>query len=314
MDWISGLLASLLSAFFAVTPANIIDYTRTLVLPPPRPPEARILFGGDMMFDRSMRIASDEKGQDFLIECLDPLLLDADLVVANLEGPITDNPSKSAYSKVATPDNFTFTFPTTTAQLLYRHNIKMVNLGNNHILNFNVDGVEQTKRYLQEAGVEYFGAPSDENPVARIMLDGMPVSFVNWNEWGGQKSEGVVARIREESESGRLVFVYTHWGDEYVEPPSRVKDLAHAFIDAGAEMVIGSHPHVVLESEVYKDRHIYYSLGNLIFDQYWNDAVSTGLMLEVRLTDDGIVDVLEKQVKLQRDRRTCPVEAAGAAE
>jgi len=91
--------------------------------------------------------------------------------------------------------------------------------------------------------------------------------------------------------------VYTHWGVEYSPATDSEKKLAHEFIDAGAEIVIGSHPHVVQEHEVYKGKNIYYSLGNLIFDQYFSDAVDHGLTLQVPIAGSLIpAGVLEAKL------------------
>ena len=104
------------------------------------------------------------------------------------------------------------------------------------------------------------------------------------------------------------MVVYTHWGEEYVPATDFEKRLAHNLIDGGAEIVIGSHPHVVQEHEVYNGKHIYYSLGNLIFDQYWEPAVSHGLMLEIVFDPNGVASIKEIPVELQKDRRTCPAD------
>ena len=120
---------------------------------------ATILFGGDLMFDRSIRIAMMKNGDDHVFSCIDDMLKDVDLVVANLEGPITSYPSKSMGSTVGGEGNYTFTFPTSTAVLLARHTIRLVNLGNNHIMNFGREGLAETKQWLDSAGVGYFGDP-----------------------------------------------------------------------------------------------------------------------------------------------------------
>lgn len=78
---------------------------------------ARILFVGDMMFDRYIRQVGYNKGEDFIFSCIGDFLKDSDLVVGNLEGSITDNPSISMGSEIDTPDNYVFTFPPSTAEL-----------------------------------------------------------------------------------------------------------------------------------------------------------------------------------------------------
>jgi len=271
--------------------------------------QATVLFGGDMMFDRTIRTTIDQKGGDFIFSCIDPTLQASDLVVANLEGPITAISSRSAGSAIGAPDNYVFTFPLTTAVLLAAHHIGVVNLGNNHILNFGSDGVRSTEAALSASGVQYFGDPLLQT-VATTSVNGIPLAFINYNEFEPSSTASTtIAQIRQAKASGEIPLVYTHWGIEYATTsPAYVHVLAHEFVDAGAAIVIGSHPHVVEDHEVYKGADIYYSLGNFIFDQYWDDAVTHGLMLQVSFDKAGVQSVKEIPVVLQHDRRTCPVE------
>jgi len=270
------------------------------------PTHASILFGGDMMFDRTLRTTAAEKGGDYLFACLDELFRSEDLVIANLEGPITPSTSISQYSLPGDGRNFTFTFPTTTAELLYAHNVRTVNLGNNHIMNFGTTGVESTETSLSDAHVGFFGDPLEQS-VIEENVQGIPLAFINYNQfWYKSSASTTIAQIRDARLKGEIPVVYTHWGEEYLPATEREKTLAHAFIDAGADIVIGSHPHVVQEHELYQGKHIYYSLGNLIFDQYFDDAVDHGLMVQVRFAQKGAEEVTEIPVVLQKNRQTCP--------
>ncbi len=304
IDWIVEGMVGLLAVVLGFLPAQTVAYYAPALAAPPR---AVVIFAGDMMFDRSIRTAMREQGDDHVFSCIEAVLLDADIVVANLEGPITDHPSKSEYSKPRDENNYTFTFPTSTAGLLYRHHIRLVNVGNNHIMNFGRDGLLQTKEWLERAGVEYFGDPDspEAERVAHKTVNGIPFAFVNWSDWTSDKTDHTVAQVRAEHDAGYTVVVYTHWGEEYVPPSDRVRALAHQFVDAGADIVIGTHPHVVLEHEVYNGKHIYYSIGNFIFDQYFNDAVREGLLVEVVFDAEGVASIVEIPVWLDRDRRTC---------
>lgn len=288
---------------------HAVSQAHALVAPIIRKPEITVLFGGDMMFDRSIRIATEEKGGDFLFSCIDPTLEGADLVVANLEGPITENLSQSVGSAIGAPDNFTFTFPLSTAKLLYSHHIRIVNIGNNHILNFGNDGVRSTMSTLAEAGVGYFGDPLSSSSAAGS-FNHVRLAFINYNEFVHRgEASTTIAHIQEARVAGQLPVVYTHWGIEYATTsPERIHTLAHQFVDAGAAIVIGSHPHVVEEHEVYKGVDIYYSLGNFIFDQYWNDDVRHGLLVQATFTASGVMSIKEIPIVLGSDRRTCPVE------
>ncbi len=281
-------------------------------------PSTHLLFTGDMLFDRSVRGVMGERGDDFIFSCIKPILESADMVVGNLEGPITAHPSRSIGTAPGDGDNYVFTFPVSTADLLARHNIRMVNLGNNHLLNFGAAGAASTTELLARAGVGYFGDPL-RGSVAAGRFGGVPVAFIGYNEFDAeigatQAASTTVAHIIAARADGYLPVVYAHWGDEYATSSSpEQRALARRFVDAGAEIVIGSHPHVVQEHEFYKGAYVYYSLGNFVFDQYWNAEVSRGLLLEVELTGAGVSWVREIPVELGRDRRTCPVARATAA-
>lgn len=302
-QFIAGLFAALIGLVSPVVTYAAAPFTQ-------EPARAELLFVGDIMLDRTIRATIDEKGGDFIFSCIDPILQSADVVVANLEGPVTTHPSKSLGSVIRSPENFTFTFATSTAQLLRAHNISIVNIGNNHILNFGNEGVVQTREWLTKAGVRYFGDPlvSDESArVVRTEIGRIPFSFVSWSEWTGGTLMEVLSQIRAEAQTGRMVIVYTHWGEEYLPATEREKSLARQFVDAGAEAVIGSHPHVVQEHELYGGKHIYYSLGNFIFDQYWREEVRTGLLVRLSFGREGVISHEEIAVELGRDRRTCPI-------
>ena len=311
MEWLAGFVAFVIASIVGMFPAHMLAYQAA-----PLPHTgATVLFAGDMMFDRTIRTTTDEKGGDYIFSCIGPILRDADFVVANLEGPITSTSSVSVGSIVGGKNNYTFTFPVLTARLLYEHNIRIVNIGNNHILNFGTWGLEDTKRYLDAAGVGYFGDPV-QHSVLHKRVNGVALAFINYNEFAPPEhtnilgyvsiSSTTVRQIREARAAGELPVVYTHWGIEYATTSSAYsRELAHSFIDAGAEVVIGSHPHVVEEHETYNGKNIYYSLGNFIFDQYWNDDVRNGLLLRVEFSASGVRSLREIPIRLQQDRRTC---------
>ena len=304
-------LAAIAAIAFVAYPTVTSVHTGNRILPALLPPpSATVIFGGDMLFDRTIRGAMEAKGEDFIFSCIDEVLSEADVVVANLEGPITEYPSVSLGSAIRSPENFTFTFPTSVAPLLARHNIRLVNLGNNHILNFGWDGARSTLENLRAAEVGYFGDPLEKR-VAREELNGVMLAFIGYNEFASNgwrtNAEAVLSEIKSALADEYVPVVYTHWGDEYsAEPPERVRALARTFIDAGAAIIIGSHPHVVQRPEMYRGKYIYYSLGNFFFDQYWNDAVRTGLLLRVSFAP-GAASIEEIPVVMERTRQTCPI-------
>ena len=276
------------------------------LLPPPK-----ILFVGDMMFDRAVRDTSDVKGGDYLFSCIAPKLKKYDLVVGNLEGPVTENASRSRGTVPSEIENFVFTFPTTTPSLLARNNIRIVNVGNNHIYNFGVEGVEETTHWLTHSNVDFFGVTQkggkegNESRVARTDIHGVPLSFVNWNQFGLMSASSTVLQIEREVGAQRRVIVFTHWGEEYAPATAREKYLAHLFVDAGATAIIGTHPHVIQENEIYKGSPIYYSLGNFIFDQYWEKSVREGQIVSITVPRFGPVEASSSLVIRDRKNQVC---------
>lgn len=265
-----------------------------------------LLFGGDMMFDRSIRTAMRKRGNDFPLVPLRDLFSKSDLVVANLEGPITDNVSKSEGSEIGARENYFFTFDPSVAKTLKDAGVGMVNLGNNHILNFGEDGVVQTKQYLEAAGVGYFGSPliGDTRYFIRD-IRGIKIAFVNYNQFVANGKEKALSDIAEAKRQSDFVVLYTHWGKEYVPALQSVKDLAHEFVSAGADLIIGSHPHVVQEHEVYHGKTIYYSLGNLVFDQYFSNETKQGLLVKANIdTKTKEVNIEEIPVNLKSNGQT----------
>jgi poly-gamma-glutamate capsule biosynthesis protein CapA/YwtB (metallophosphatase superfamily) len=181
-------------------------------------------------------------------------------------------------------ENYIFTFPLQTASELFNENIKLVNLGNNHTLNQGQQGLEDTEKYLANAGVGFFGDPKNQDFRFKIYdVSKLKVAFVNFDQFMPEAEKQTLSDIGNVKAQGAdVVILYTHWGTEFVaEPSQKIKNLAHGFVDVGADLIIGSHPHVVQTEEIYKNKTIYYSLGNFIFDQYFDDNTQKGMGVEV---------------------------------
>lgn len=245
----------------------------------------RILFLGDLMFDRGIRQFAEKNGNDFIFQKIHGFLLKHDLAVANLEGPITDNQSISVNSAVGSTNNYFFTFPKSLAKTLFDENIKLVNLGNNHISNFGQEGLISTEKYLKKSGIDYFGQDS-QSFIKEI--GGVKIAFVGYNQFAFEGAEPLaVEEIKNAKKLSDIVVLYAHWGEEYYKnPPEYVVESAHKFIDGGADLIIGSHPHVIQNSETYNGKKIYYSLGNFVFDQYFSQETRKGMGVILKIEPD----------------------------
>ncbi len=242
-----------------------------------------IIFGGDVMLDRYIRQVIERRGGDFIWQKIISELQMAEGVVVNLEGPITSNESVSVNTQIGERNNYIFTFDSGVTDFLKDANIRAVNLGNNHILNFGSDGAKQTQKYLQEAGITFFGNfQGNSAPGWRTLeIEGLKIALVNFNQFSSGAVEKTLADLKEAQVKNDFVVLMPHWGNEYENYINeKQKELARRFIEAGADLVIGSHPHVVQLSETYQGRKIYYSLGNFIFDQYFSEETQKGLLVK----------------------------------
>ncbi len=269
---------------------------------------AQILFVGDLMFDRYIRQAAEEKSNDFIFEKVSDFLKNFDLVVANLEGPITLNKSISVGTAPASADNYVFTFDPSLAKTLFEKNIRLVDLGNNHILNFGQKGLDSTQKYLSETNISYFGTPNGQESIVKE-INGAKIAFVSYNQFADNPLENqktALEEIRKDKQEANIIVLCAHWGIEYSNNPSQmIKDLAHQFIDAGADLIVGTHPHVIEPLEEYHGKRIYYSLGNFIFDQYFNASVRQGLGVIVKINlQTKELNFSEKKFSLELNGQT----------
>jgi len=288
----------------------VIENKKTEVVPAVAETEskksAKILFLGDLMFDRYIRQTASAKGNDFIFQKVANILSGNDLVVANLEGPVTSSDSISVNSEFGARNNYIFTFDKSLLPTLKKYNIDLVSIGNNHILNFKESGLDETRSNLKGAGIDYFGDPKVENNFAIEKIGGWKVAFVNYDQFIPNGGARTLTQIKSAKTAlADLVIVYAHWDREYaLTPAEKTKELAHNFIDAGTDLIIGSHPHVVQSQEIYKGKKIYYSLGNFIFDQYFNPETMKGLAVEVTIDAGKKLNFKDYALKLEKNGQT----------
>lgn len=246
-----------------------------------------VLAVGDMMLDRNVRKKMTEEGYGYPWKTLNRFLKGSDIVLANLEGSFTDFPSKTIDFKNKT---LQFTFDAGAVPVLARLGFTHFSLANNHTLNFGKEGLRQSKEYLSKAGLAFFGDPlNEENLSVEKVVRGKRIAFVGYHEFSGGV-ENVYNEIKKLKDRGNFVVVMPHWGIEYERDFSKgQQEKAYHFIDAGADLVLGAHPHVVQPIELYKNRAIFYSLGNFVFDQDFSYATRHGLTVGITLRKDDVV-------------------------
>lgn len=265
----------------------------------------RMLFVGDIMLSRAVgSIMQRTENFVFPFEKASSTLRSADITFGNLEGPISSRGKNqgSEYSFRADPR---------VVEGLVSAGFDVMSLANNHILDWGRDALMDTVSILTSNGVVGAGAGKNYDEANRpqtISSHGILVAFLAYTNlypsslWATQDAAGVssfdkdriVQRIKDikEKKGADIVVVSLHWGTEYETSANQEqRDIAHALIDAGADIIVGHHPHVVEEVEQYHDGVIFYSLGNFVFDQNFSKETMKGLVGEVVVSQKRIRSV-----------------------
>lgn len=267
--------------------------------------ETVLIFGGDVMLSRTVG-QKIEKYRDYTwpFKKIASLLSSADIAIINLESPITFS------GKYFVPSgSFSFNADPKSLQGLILAGIDLAALANNHFGNQGKSGMRDTFKALQEKGIAFVGAGNnylEAHQPSLIEKNGITFSFLNYGYpedlyVANSSTAGIanmdiaemekdVALAKQKSE---VVIVMMHAGIEYVNRPNdQQKNFARKAIDAGADLVIGHHPHWVQITEIYQGKPILYSLGNLVFDQMWSTETQQGALAKV-IFKDGLIYSIE---------------------
>jgi poly-gamma-glutamate capsule biosynthesis protein CapA/YwtB (metallophosphatase superfamily) len=238
---------------------------------------------------------------DFPFRKIASFLQSRDVVVMNLETPLTDTPRAQGLFK--SDPNY--------AAAMKRAGITALNLSNNHIFDAGEQGFYDTTTYLERAGIQCLGIGNTLEEArlgALIETRGTQLRFLGYTQFCNSRfaslattTPGVlpldrkmmVKDIERAKETSDLVIVSLHWGLEN-QPnvhPAQV-DLAHILIDAGADCIVGHHPHVPHAIEVYRGRPVIYSLGNFIFAQRNHPSWTQNLVCELIVSDNQLIGLV----------------------
>ena len=245
---------------------------------------------GDIMLSRGVGNRIAQFGSEFPFAPTAHLLQSCDVAFANLESPI------SALGKPMERKEILFRAAPKSVLGLISAGIDVVSLGNNHALDYGQDALFETMDILAKNRITYAGAGMNATAARRpanLTIKNTKISLLAYSAYfyltvEATEDKAGVAVIRKEQlnadikkakEWADIVVVSFHWGWEYSNHPTdRDKEIAHLVIDAGADVVIGHHPHVIQGVETYNGGLICYSLGNFIFDQS-NEVTHRGLIL-----------------------------------
>jgi len=246
--------------------------------------DASLVFCGDTMLAAGC-LAADRFAR------VREIIQDADFAFCNLETSLATRTAavEKRHVLISAPENLEF---------LTHCGFELVNLANNHILDQGLAGGLRTIEVVKNQGLKIIGLQEQGRSKAVVLeRAGMKVGFLGYADYGFQsafmplKERVALADVAELRQKVDCVVVSLHWGFEYVEYPCPSQQaFARRLIDAGAQLIIGHHPHVMQGIEEYRGGLIAYSLGNFQFkidlgEEYLNSG--TGMILRVRLSPAG---------------------------
>lgn len=230
---------------------------------------------GDVMLGREVNIKSQAyKNYHWPFEQTVPYLPPTDIFIGNLEAPFYQGcPSRS--------DGMIFCAPPEAVAGLVYAKFTHLSLANNHSLNYGQDGYTQTLEILRKNRI----APLEPNLSFATTINNIAIGFLALDDISSPiDSSKISAAITDLKSKTQLVIIIPHWGHEYWQTPSaRQEELAQVFIESGANIIIGAHPHVLQPITVSNQSLIAHSLGNFVFDQMWSDATRQSMLLDIEV-------------------------------
>lgn len=203
----------------------------------------------------NFKAAVEEFGYDYFLQNVRELFSQDDLTIVNLEGPLTDHDTKRPGR------TFNFRGYPEYVYILSGSSVEICNLANNHALDYQKEGFEDTYNALMDAGI---GA-SGYGPEYYTEVKGYTVGSLGFTEWNFEEEE-ILEAVEAAAQKCDLLIVSMHWGEEREYKLSKYsRRMGRKLIDAGADLVIGNHTHVYGEIEQYKGKYIINSLGNFCF-------------------------------------------------
>lgn len=255
--------------------------------------------GTDTNFDKSTDLvtAVANTGNDYsaLMKNMESIFSKDDYTIVNLENAFTEETIKA---DKGTGRVFHFKGPKEYAKILKEGNIEGVTIANNHIYDYGIKGFEDTIKTLKENEVEFCG----EGYKIITEIQGIKFAFLGYQGWSN--TDKLKQIIKNDIDSvkkmgAKVVIPYFHWGIERENKPTQDQvNIARYCIDNGAEMVLGSHPHVIQSLENYRGKMIVYSLGNFSFGGNSNPVDKRTFIIQMKyiFENEILVDTQYKVV------------------
>jgi poly-gamma-glutamate synthesis protein (capsule biosynthesis protein) len=266
-------------------------------LPPPFEPikitisaAGDFTLGGDVQSQGESRFAESfsEHTPDWYLANVAAIFEEDDITVVNLEGTLTTSDTRRANR------SFLFRGKPEYVDILTEGNVDVVNVANNHHNDFLSEGKADTISTVKNAGIGYFGYDDEYY----IVKKGVTFGFLGFTEWDHTADE-ITERIASAKLKCDIIIVSFHWGVERQYTPTKTQiSLGHAAVDAGADLVIGSHTHVLGEVENYNGVNIVYSLGNFCYGGHGNPSDKDTMIFQqdFEVDEDGNVSISDSRI------------------
>lgn len=272
---IDRLISSLLVFILSLVPtgSNKVDIDKLS--------QTSIIFTGDVMLGRSVMGETIDKNDFYYpFRKTADFLKSSDITFINLENAVIKNCPRTGKG------SFTFCTSVEIAQGLEFSGVDIVTLANNHSGNYGKDGLMETKKYLSDMGIKWVDGTNceilEKNNV-RFGFVGLDFVYKNLRS----EDLKLISDCKSKSD---ILIVSPHWGEEYKAMANGLQiSTAQKMIEAGADMIVGHHPHWVQNYEEINGKPIYYSLGNFIFDQMWSEETKKGLIVKMTFDDKSLV-------------------------
>jgi poly-gamma-glutamate capsule biosynthesis protein CapA/YwtB (metallophosphatase superfamily) len=226
-----------------------------------------ILFAGDIMLDRGTKQTIITHNPDYLFSDIDELLKKQDAVIANFECTSCDT------SCPETNKQCRFRCDPLYLSSIKKAGIDYLGLANNHSMDRGSKGLFQTVKNCYNRNIHCFGEDSINDSIVINKADNHIIIFATnlindpQNKCNSASIDRICSQIKRNKNQNTVVMIFIHWGIEKQNNPTNEQTvIAHKFIDCGADAIIGHHPHVIQTIEKYRDKYIFYSVGNFIFD------------------------------------------------
>jgi len=261
-----------------------------------------------------VRSLAETRGFDFLFDGVRNILKEGDITFGNLECVLSDKGLREGYLP-----SIEMRGSPQAVKALVKAGFNALNVANNHIMQHGEKAFWETVKVLNENNIKVIGLSRKDCSCSLqiFQFNGLKIAFLgyafesdryykNHLPYCSALEADICLDVKKAREKADIVICSFHWGCEFVDQPSPKEiDIAHKVIDSGANVILGHHPHVLRDIQIYNDGVIAYSLGNFVSDMIWDEQLRHSIILKLKLTSSCIYDI--KLIPVFIDRYYRPI-------